>query len=260
MKNTKLIIILLAILAAIAVYFLVLRKPATQTLPLPKAEIPVNIIPISNRPFVTLTPDTSGRTLTLTIDNITYDGVVEYELVYDTVSVQEGAFGRIDLSKETQPVEKDLLLGSRSAGGAVTYNEGVTGGYLTLTYDEIKLREDFEFLRFNSKNPSYISQDGIFEVTFASKALRSNDVIVIMKSFGLPQAFDGESIAGPYVVRTAKGVVPSSVSIQVEESESELSIYEYADDGWVMVESTTDGMTISSSKLSGTLFLISISQ
>jgi len=176
------------------------RSPSPSASPYLETEIPVNTISIEERPFVTLTPDASGRNLTLTVSGAPTEGELEYELIYQAMDKQEGVFGRLDLSSEPQPIAKKLLLGSKSAGGKVTYHEGVTGGTLTLAYQGVKLKESFNFLRFDPADPAVTSVDGRFGLEFAKDAFAKDTVIIVMKSFGLPAALPVKTAikAGPY--------------------------------------------------------------
>lgn len=244
MKNRNLIIAL-SIAALAGVIFFFLRKPKTETTAEnPKASLPINTIPVTDRPFVILTPDSSGRNITITLDNTTLDELIEYELVYSAGDKQEGAFGRINLATETQPVEKKLLLGSQSGGGKITYHEGVTGGSLTITYEDIRLKENFNFLHYDSDKKSYSSVDSRFQVSFSDKDLKDNAVIIMMKSFGLPDELEGEILAGPYAVLTASGAYPEIATILLsQESLGEginPSVFGFTEGEWVKLDSTQE--------------------
>lgn len=235
MKNTKILIAALLIIATLGVYFLVIRKPGKKhqkPTPTPKTTLPINTIPVKERPFVTLTPDSSGHRLTLYLDQATEKTLIEYELVYQSGDKQEGAFGRVNLAKEIQPVEKELLLGSKSAGGSVTYHEDITGGSLTLTYNDIKLKEDFNFTPFNPEEPTFSTKDTRFEATYAAGALREGSIAVLMKTFGLPEELEGEILAGPYAVLTASNISPAEVSFKLSNSEGDLKLLEYTGSSW----------------------------
>lgn len=259
MKNNKILVIALSLAALAGVIFFFLKKPKTETtVENPKASLPINTIPVADRPFVILTPDSSGRNLTITLDNTTLDELIEYELVYNAGDKQEGAFGRINLATETQPVEKKLLLGSQSGGGKITYHEDVTGGSLALTYSDTRLKENFNFLRFDSDKESYSSVDSRFSAEFTPKSLSNNAVIVIMKTFGLPDELEGEILAGPYAVLTANETVPSKISLKLS-SPSEgttPTLYEYVEGEWQEIKSTIEGSTISTIANTGFIFLV----
>ena len=264
MKNKKLVIslVLIAIISALVV--LVIRKNSSDPTPTtpPAVSLPINTIPVSERPYLTLTPDSSGRSLQLSLSNTEIKEVMEYELVYQAGTKQEGVFGRLNLSTETLPIEKDLLLGSRSAGGKTTYHEDVTGGSLTLTYGTTKLKESFNFLRFTSSDPVYSSPDARFSVELAPTALAKDKVVVTMKSFGLPSELPQGTtlIAGPYSYHTASTVKgKGTVSIRLPAGEHiNPTIYEYdaVSSDWTLLATKLSEDTVTATPVSGNTFIV----
>jgi hypothetical protein len=223
-----------------------------------EVQLPVNTIPIEDRPYITLSPDTSGRNLTFAVAGAPTEGVMEYELVYNSVEKQEGVFGRLDLETEPQPIKKDLLLGSKSGGGKVTYHEGVTGGSLTVTYGEVRLKEQFNFLRFDPADPSVSSSDVHFNVTFLGTAFKKDTVVVVMKSFGLPAEVNGTLIAGPYAYLTptpAKGSVEVAIKLPAGEHANP-TIYESTGAEWEKSETTLEGDTVTATPIAGNTFIV----
>lgn len=259
MKKKTIIIISVILVSILGLVFFLTKKPSsTEQVVEQKPSLPINDIPISERPFITLTPDATGRNITLLIDNTEAKEILEYELVYQAGDKQEGAFGRIDLSDEELPVEKKLLLGSKSAGGSVTYHEGITGGSLTVTYNDTKLKESFNFLRFDKTEEEYNSVDGRLTVTFPARSLVDNDVIIMMKSFGLPLVMEGDVIAGPYAVLTSDEIIPDTISIKLSSVEDGITptLYEYSDGEWIEVESDLENSSISANKLTGNIYVV----
>lgn len=220
MKKPALIIgaILLVVVGIFALKSL--KKPATKT-PTDNTpiELPLNTLPLSERPYITLAPDSTGRSLNLTVDGAPTNSDLEYELIYQASDKQEGAIGTLYLKTEKQPLTKSILLGSKSGGGKVTYHEGVTGGSLTVTYGETRLKESWNFLKFNSLDPTISSTDGRFSVTLEKTALKKDQMLITMKSFGYPQ-LEGKVIAGPYHYSTqtpVKGNVSVSLKLPAGE-------------------------------------------
>lgn len=226
MKKPALIIgaILLVVVGIVAIK--ALKKPATQkasdNTPI---ELPLNTLPLSERPYITLAPDSTGRSLDLTVAGAPTTTDLEYELIYQADGKQEGAIGTLYLKTEKQPLTKSILLGSKSGGGKVTYHEGVTGGSFTVTYGlpaqagETRLKESWNFLKFNPLDPTISSTDGKFSVTLDKTALKKDQMIIIMKSFGYPQ-LEGKVVAGPYHYSTqtpVKGNVTVSIKLPAGE-------------------------------------------
>ncbi len=260
MPKSKLALLIGALALIIGLVFVFKRQKsepsATKSQTSTNHPLSVNAIPVSQRPFVTLTPDIPGRNLTFTLDKSPLKTLVEYELVYTAGDKQEGAFGRINLSQETQPVSKKILLGSKSAGGSITYHEGVTGGSLTLIYDQTKLKEDFNFLRFDPTNSDgYSSVDARFTAYFTPKQLNRNSVVLIMKSFGLPaKPPAGKIAAGPYYVGTAKGLAPAKIELRL--SAANPTLYQYQKGEWIKLDANYTNGLLTATPNDSHLFLV----
>lgn len=204
MKKSVLFSIIGAIILVILGIFLFLKRSVTNTDGLTDnslPDLPINTVPLEERPFITLSPDATGRSLDISISGAPKEGNMEYEMIYNASGKQEGALGSIFLGSEKQPIVKSILLGSKSGGGKVTYHEGVTGGSITLTYGETRLKESWNYLHFGPADPSISSTDGRFSVTLPKTALKKDAVIITMKTFGYPKAGlpDGAKVVvGPY--------------------------------------------------------------
>ncbi len=223
--------------------------------------LPVNVIPVEERPFVTLTPDASGHNLALGVDNLKVDNdTLEYELVYQTGEGDEGAFGRINLKTEKQPISKPLLLGSRSAGGATTYYSGVTGGAVALTWGETKIKESFNFLRFDPKSPEIKSVDGRLTYGMTAKALKKDDVIVTMKTSGYPAVLpapNAQLLAGPYAIltpTTPKGAVTLSIQLPAG-THNNPTIYEFVGGKWSKLKTAIKADSVAATP-TGNIFIV----
>lgn len=259
MKKILPIIIVIVIIIVGGIFLKNRKSSEVVATPTPLPELPVNTIPVSERPFVTLAPDVSGRNLFFTVNGAGTTGEIEYELVYNAAGKQEGVFGRLELANEKQPVEKKLLLGSQSAGGKITYHEGITGGYLTLTTGETKLKEQWNFLRFDPTDPSVSATDGRFSVTLPKTALKKDQVIIVMKPFGLPISLpSGKTLkAGPYAYLTPtaiKGEVLVELKLPAGEYVNPV-IMAYDGKAWVALKTKADGETLSASVTSGNVFV-----
>lgn len=245
--------IVIAVLAG--VFFIKKTGPKTVTPPVEEeVDLPINTIPIEERPFITLSPDESGRSLDLYVSGAPTDGELEYELVYQTIEVQEGVFGRLDLENEKQPIVKSLLLGSKSAGGKVTYHEGVSGGTVTVTYGTTRLKESFNFLKFDPKDPTLLSTDGRFVATLSKTALKEGTRVLTMKTFGYNKAGLPETtkvLAGPYHIAYAtapKGDIAVEVKLPAGEHTNP-TLYGWDGKSWnkLVTKLNKDSLTTTSS-------------
>ncbi len=261
----KPVIIIIAILVAVAAVVGVMqfkKMSTTSTATIidnSQPDLPINTIPVSERPFITLTPDKTGHSLNIAISNGPSAGM-EYEMIYNATGKQEGALGSIILSTEKQPIVKEILLGSRSAGGATTYHEGVTGGSLTVTYNNIRLKESWNYFHFDALDPTFSTTDGKLHVTLAKTGLKDDTVIVTMKTFGylktgLPE--DVKVIAGPYSYY-AQTPVKGSAQIELTLPAGEHvnpTIYEYTGTTWKKLATKLTGDKVSATS-SGNVFLV----
>ena len=183
------------------------KKPPPSSTPKTNNE-PVNTVDIKDRPYVTLAPTVGGRhplgqEVTLTIHSVTLGStLVEYELEYQAGTLIQGAFGTIDLNKETPPVNKDLLFGSCSTGGKCAYHKDVTGGTLILRFkggsQNFALKGEWNVQNMSERAGKFSSRDAKFQLEVAKAGLPANSLIVIAQTMGLPKPVEGEIVAGPY--------------------------------------------------------------
>lgn len=253
-------------LGIVVLVVVLLKKPAEKPVTVThKASdsLPINNIPVESRPFVTFAPDATGHYVTLTVDKMSQKVSTEYELVYNTSNNnEEGALGHFDFAAEQQPAVRKILLGTQSAGGAITFSEGVSGGSLTLTTDTMKVKEDFNFLHFDpkiTKDQDFPSVDGYFDVTIPAKSWKADTVLIVMKTFGLPAPVPaGKLVAGPYTYQAGnllKTAVPVSISLPAG-SYQNLTLYTWQNAAWVKVtDAKVSGSTLSATS-TGTIFIV----
>lgn len=265
MSKKNLIILITSVVVVLVVAVVAIKKLKTsrvvdQDQDNAEVELPINTIPLEERPFITLAPDSTGRTLNLTVSSAPSDGELEYEMVYNAEGKQEGVFGRLELGVETQPINKALLLGSKSAGGKVTYHEGVTGGSLTVTYGDTRLKESFSYLSFDPEDPTLLSTDGRFIMTLPKTALKKDTRVLTMKTFGyektgLPE--DAKVVSGPYAIYYAqdpKG--QGSVELKLPAGEhTNPTIYSWDGKSWSKQKSTIKDDSVTS-PTSGNAYIV----
>ncbi len=225
-----------------------------------QVDLPINTLALSERPFITLTPDKTGHSLSISVSGAPKSGNMEYEMIYNASGKQEGALGSISLASATQPIVKDILLGSRSAGGATTYHEGVTGGSITLTYGETRLKESWNYLHFDPADPSVSSTDGRFSLTLPKTALKKDQVIVTMKTFGYDKTGlpEGASVkSGPYGYFSQTPVkVSGTVSLKLPAGTfTNPTLYEWNGTTWKKLATKLDKDAVTGAA-TGTVFLV----
>ncbi len=206
-KYLPIILFLLGIGIVLAVYFLVIKKPAKAPVEEASSQIEVSF---KDRPVVSLTPSPDGHWLTLSIDKIKIDAAtLDYELLYDLPDGRtQGVPGSLTLAGQTK-VEKKLLMGSESSG-KFRYDEGVEQGDITIRFrnDKGKLLIKFAtkfHLQSGSKNLTSIDNNFAFNLDKKpSKAF-----FVTMETFGLPDESVLSVSSGPYGVFVSDALLAS---------------------------------------------------
>ena len=181
---------------------------------------------------------------------------MEYEMIYNASGKQEGALGSIYLGTEKQPIIKSILLGSKSGGGKVTYHEGVTGGSITLTYGSTRLKESWNYLKFDPEDPSFSSTDGKFNMTLTKTSLKKDSVIITMKTFGYPK-LDGKVVAGPYgyfAQTPIKGTATVELKLPAGEHVNP-TIYEWSGTAWKKLATKLTDDTVTATA-TGNVFVV----
>ena len=266
MKKSTAIIILGIVLVLMVSLVLIFKNSSSKKTTLvednTQPDLPINVMALAERPFITLSPDPTGRSLNITIDNALESGSIEYEMIYNASGKQEGALGTIYLGSEKQPITKAILLGSKSGGGKVTYHEGVTGGSITLTYDTTRLKESWNYLHFDPADPTFSSTDGKFSVTLPKTALKKDEVIVTMKTFGYPKTGLPEGakvVAGPYgyfTQNTVKSTATLALTLPAGEHVNP-TIYGWDGKAWSKLKTTLTGDSVSTVSTSH-VFLVTV--
>lgn len=122
----------------------------------------VKEIPVEQRPLVSLTPSSDGHWLKLKIEKIKVAKAasMDYELLYSLADGRtQGVPGTIKL--DGSDIVRDLLLGSESSG-KFRYDEGVTGGTMTIRFRDVKGKLIGKLsTKFTLTSP----KRGVFEVT-----------------------------------------------------------------------------------------------
>lgn len=190
-------VILLGVgLLVVIVAVVVVRGRNKNDIPVEEEEI-VAEIPFEKRPYTSLFPTDDGHYLKLKVDNIQIEAeTLDYELLYKTSNgITQGVPGTVRLSGKSM-IEAELLLGSESSG-KFRYDEGVNEGTLSLKFRNDKgklvgkLITDF---RLYNETDELASADGEFKFELTDY---DEQYFIVMETFGLPEAYEGEVLAGP---------------------------------------------------------------
>lgn len=267
-KKALVVVVGIALVVIVGIMMVINKRNAGPTVVEDNTQIdlPINTIPLAERPVITLRPDSTGRSLDISLSQAPTEGELEYEMIYNASGKQEGALGSIFLSSEKQPIVKSILLGSKSGGGKITYHEGVTGGSITVTYGpprlangeagETRLKESWNYLHFDPTDPVISSTDAKFHVTLPKTALKKDAVVITMKTFGYP-TMEGKVVAGPYGYFAQTEIKGSSqVEIKLPAGEHvNPTIYEYSGTAWKKLVTKLTGDTVSATA-TGSIFVV----
>ena len=216
-----------------------------------KVSQPVNVIPVADRPYMTLTPSSDGHYITLAIKEVKKDASkVDYEMEYQTGSMLQGFQGLLTL-KNGQAEEKKLF-GSQSAGGAITYHEDITGGSFLAQFEggseDYAVKSAWRYFTNKDKESSFSSQDGKFSIENASLAKVSH--LVIYNVPGYPGKISQELLSDPYALSADSSLesLSSNFTVTLHSSSEEAVILGYDGQKWQELDtSVSDGKATTTS-------------
>lgn len=253
--NKKLIIGIVVVLAVLAAIGGVLARrgtsapeeiAVTEVKKKTRVAQPVNVIPVSERPYVRVEPNADGRNVTLAFIELKKPAdSAEYTLEYQAGTLLQGVFGTFDLSE--LPFSDTKLLGSCSAGGSCTYHEDVQGGTLLIELvgsEPYALKSDWRYIENTSRDTAASSRDAKFQIE--ADGLARVGYVVIYNSPGYPGTLEGEPVSGVYAVAPSGTVAgPVTLSIRADQS-GELRLFGWDSAEWSELEASVNDKTIQS--------------
>jgi hypothetical protein len=252
-KDKKKLIIIIAVIVALALIgTVILIKSAKNdqvvedTGPIKKRiSKPVNLIPVSERPYMKLTPDPTGHYITIAIIDLKKDATkVLYEMEYMTGSMLQGFQGNMDIAQI--PTEDKKLFGSKSAGGAVTYHQDISGGNLVTEFvggaEDYALKSDWKYFTNSKSETDFSSKDAKFQIS--SENLAKHSYVVIFNSSGYPKGIENV-VSDPYSITTSKSSMDGKATLIMRANEEgELMIAGYDGEEWHEFKGELDGKMI----------------
>ncbi|OGV97462.1 hypothetical protein A2W24_05815 [Microgenomates group bacterium RBG_16_45_19] len=245
--------LILALVVLIGVGFISWRwlagsPPSSGAAPTPTPTLPVNLIPISQRPYLSLQPLPGRNELSLTLFSLPLEAAsVEVSLEYDrNRGVWDAVFKSIALAN--LPLVEKLFLGNKSAGGHITYHDDVVGGTLTLSFtggaEPYKLAVPWRYDDSASKYRQFATQDAKFqaESPIPIKATK----VIVMQSPGLPAPLEGQILAGPYLIRLPGPWPKTNLNLTIRLAEVSPATQLYGWDGlsWQHIASQLNDKTL----------------
>ncbi|MBT4124296.1 MAG: hypothetical protein HN981_04865 [Candidatus Pacebacteria bacterium] len=249
MKNKKTMIIGLVVLLLVGGGIFFLKKDKTSDTPATtqkkKLSLPTNVIPVSERPYLTLLPSADGRYITIGIENLKKEaGEMSYEIEYQTGSMLQGFQGLLSLDK--LPSSEKKLFGSQSAGGAITYHEDIKGGSLLTRYTEgsepYALKSDWKYIENTKRETAFSSKDAKFQID--GKTLAQQRYLIIFNTPGYPEGVPGEVASEVYSL-TSSGSLTGEAELTIRSNEEgELKIAAWDGEEWMTYEGEVDDKMI----------------
>jgi hypothetical protein len=209
MKTSKLKIFTLASVIIFSSIFLSAcgkKKPQTNTNNPTVVNNTVKTIEFKpeEKPYVSLIPRKDGHELKLKVENIPSSvAQIDYELLYSaTDNGLEMEKGVGDTVKNiTSTFERDLLLGTESCtnGCKYKYDEGITGGTLTLTFTTKDNQAATYETPFILKSSADLKKDKTMTLvtenfTINATTTTSADFFVLIKNYGIPQGSKANAV------------------------------------------------------------------
>lgn len=263
MDNSKKSIYIIAAIALVlivaVVYFLFVRqnKPKiTKSQDTQQEQKSLGDIDITKRPFVTLSPDTSGTTIQVSIQNMSYFDSIDYEITYmadnpqiSGEKIQRGATGS-DINTKDEKNTKSAPLGTGSKG-VFSADKGITDGKLTLHMVkngvEYVSETNWDLFQAGAKAQELKDRSGNFSINLP--ALGKDYWIIIADTVGVPpgSSFDIKNVTLPvYGVFSldVKFPKPASITYKITNGTSaDLYQFNRIDSSWKKLDNKVDNST-----------------
>lgn len=245
---------------------------------LPKVNFVPNSIPLTERPFVHLSPS-AGREVFIELSPPRKPAnQSQFEFTYDSSSGAQGAVGALEVpSPSSLATLKSILLGTKSAGGAVTFHDGVRGGKLRLLFSDANaqtpayvLENEWSYVDNRTSAPLFKSRDEKFTIT-TNDLFNSSPYVMIFQNPGLPSnelpmqgmpnggSRQMQVIAGPYSIAGVGALPSGNVVVKIETPVNKLgTVYGWNGGQWEPLLQTTleNGIAIASGRLMQTYIAV----
>jgi len=241
-------------------YFLFVFQKSPKSLKVDRTaqEIkPITDVELSKRPFITLTPTSTGSEIIISIENMAEFENIEYELTYmadnpqiPNEKIQRGSTGT-DVDTKAEKYKKSMLLGTASRGAA-SPDRGIEDGKLTLHMFKGNIE-------YQSETPWYMSQvglttkeistpDGAFVVK--TPKLTKDYFVIITDVLGLPPRYEFNITAAQTPIYGVFSTAPkfigqkADLSIKTANTNSKLYVFYHQDNIWGTIDSSKTEDTV----------------
>lgn len=295
-KNLKIVWIIIGcvILAAIVggVIWKVSGKKETTTEETTKKKkkisVTANLIPVTERPVLTITPFANAEGRNLEIELLTMgkqEGIesAEYVLEYQVAGASatsasgknisvpdsenpvglQGTMGAFDIKK--LPSTASVLLGTCSAGGACVRHEGLSAGALITTFDattDFAVAQPFTYFENTNGAKVLATNDGVLKIE--SEALAKVTDLVIAQAAGIKEIakLSGEVVTIADAERSAESVLPVAYQLALAENKSapsgtlalEITVPNVENNAKIAIYTSTAGWQVLDTAITGNAF------
>jgi len=227
MKKITLIIIPVIIIITFLSFFFLTRNKKVVDTPIKTTQKSKQIELADNeKPYISLIPRSDGHELNLKVENIPLKfSNAEYELIYtaedEGLKIEKGIGGSVEIEKNY--FERKLLLGTESCtnGCKYKYDEGITGGVLTLTLTTID-KEYFTFeTSFVLKNSAQINKEKTIslsqeKIDINATVTSKSDFFVLIKNIkNIYSVFSSGKGAGKIISIEPKNITKDNLNFLV---------------------------------------------
>ena len=241
------VVVLLLVGGALAAKTFLGKNQETEEAPQVKKKVtlPVNVISLSERPLVSIEPQTDGRNIVIGVSEVRKQATeAEYELEYQAGSLLQGAANVFSL--DDVPTTQKILLGSCSAGGACTYHEDVKGGTILMTFtggsDPYALKSDWKYIDNKAKESEISSRDAKFQLT--SEDITTNRFMIVFNAFGVPDGLTGTPVSSPYSLTSSSELSGEGELVIRANEDGGTTIMGWDGSSWQEFATTVDGKTL----------------
>lgn len=230
-----------------AIYFLFIFQKNPDSLKVDNSAIEIKSITdigISKRPFVTLSPTTTGSEIIISIENMAEFENIEYELIYladnpqvPGEKIQRGSTGT-DVDTKADKYKKSLLLGTASRGAA-SPDRGITDGKLTMHMfkGDVEYQSETKWELVEIGLAASTIQDLDSNLKIELPKLTKNYFAIISDTIGLPKSPEFNPDKAQLPIYGVYSTVPkfpkkASLTAKADSANSKLYVYNQQDGTW----------------------------
>ncbi len=141
----------------------------------------------SNRPYIGLVPRADGHAIILTVTNHQQFSSLDFEILYQAGSLQQGSIGQIDISKAAYKTE--ITLGACSKG-VCRYDDNVRTGSIKLNGrfkgKQYVAQVPFVLEKITPEASNIVGPENTFDISIQSGSVSSEYYVLIAETLGLP--------------------------------------------------------------------------